>query len=107
MFLCLRKKSSNIIPRKHKSSPGLITFFSNTSKISWKEIIERNNITPLKSRIDAIQKLQPTSNKKQLQKFLGKLNFFSKYIYKMQLYLSSFYKILQNGQQNIRNDSKK
>ena len=29
-------------------------------------ILERNTITPLKSRIDAIQKLQPPSNKKKI-----------------------------------------
>ena len=60
--------------------------------------IERNSITPLKSRIDAIQKLQPPTNKKKIQEFLGMLNFLSKYIYKMQLYSGPFYNILR--QQN-------
>ena len=60
--------------------------------------IERETITPLKSRIDAIQKLQPPTNKKKLQEFLGILNFLSKYVYKMQLYFRSFYNILR--QQN-------
>ena len=57
--------------------------------------IERNTITPLKSRIDAIQKLQPPTNKKKIQEFLGMLNFLSKYVYKMQLYLGLFYNILR------------
>ena len=61
-------------------------------------IIERNTLTPLKSRIDAIQKLQPPTNKKKIQEFLGMLNFLSKYVYKMQLYLRPFYNILR--QQN-------
>ena len=66
--------------------------------------IERNTITPLKSRIDAIQKLQPPTNKKKIQEFLGMLVFLSKYVYKMQLYLrykhpqTTFYNILR--QQN-------
>ena len=60
--------------------------------------IERNTIIPLKSRIDAIQKLQPPTNKKKIQEFLGMLNFLSKYVYKMQLYLRPFYNILR--QQN-------
>ena len=60
--------------------------------------IERKTITPLKSRIDAIQKLQPPTNKKKIQEFLGMLNFLSKYVYKMQLYLRPFYNILR--QQN-------
>ena len=57
--------------------------------------IERNTITPLKSPIDAIQKLQPPTNKKKIQEFLGILNFLSKYVYKMQLYLRPFYNILR------------
>ena len=60
--------------------------------------IERNTITPLKSRIDAIQKLQPPTNKRKIQEFLGMLNFLSKYVYKMQLYLRPFYNTLR--QQN-------
>ena len=55
-------------------------------------------MTPLKSRIDAIQKLQPPSNKKKIQEFLGTLKILSKYVYKMQLYLRPFYNIL--SQQN-------
>ena len=51
----------------------------------------------MKSRIDAIQKLQPT-NKKKIQEFLRMLNFLSKYVYKIQLYLRPFYNILR--QQN-------
>ena len=61
-------------------------------------IIEKNTITPLKSRIDAIQKLQPPTNKKKIQEFLGMLNFLTKYVYKMQLYLKPFYNIFR--QQN-------
>ena len=41
-------------------------------------IIERNTITPLKSRIDAIQKLQSPLNKTKIQEFLGMLNLLSK-----------------------------
>ena len=61
-------------------------------------IIERKNITPLKSRKDATQKLQPPTNKKKIQEFFGMLNFLSKYVYKKQLYLRLFYNILR--QQN-------
>ena len=45
-----------------------------------------------------MQELQPHSNKKKIQEFLGMLNFLSKYVYKMQLYLRPFYNILR--QQN-------
>ena len=60
--------------------------------------LERNTITPLKYRMNATQKLQPPSCKRKIQEFFGKLNFLSKYIYKMQLYLRPFYNILR--QQN-------
>ena len=59
---------------------------------------EINTRIPLKFRIDAIQKLQPLSNKKKIQEFLGMLYFLGKYVYKMQLYLRPFYNILR--QQN-------
>ena len=45
--------------------------------------IERSTFTPLKSRIDANQKLQPPTNKTKNQEFLGMLNFLSKYVYKI------------------------
>ena len=72
-------------------------------------IIERNTITPIKPRIDAIQKIQPPTNKKKIQEFLGMLNFHSKYVYKKQLYLRPFYNILRqqttlNGLLNIKHD---
>ena len=55
-------------------------------------------MTPLKSCIDAIQKLQPSSNKRKKQELLGMLNFLRKYTYKIQLYLRPSYNILR--QQN-------
>ena len=55
-------------------------------------------MTPLKSRIDAIQKLQLPSNENKIQEFFGVPNFFIKYVYKIQLYLRPFYNILR--QQN-------
>ena len=42
--------------------------------------------------------MQPPSNKKKIQEFFELLNFLSKYVYKMQLYLRPFYNILR--QQN-------
>ena len=47
-------------------------------------IIRKDIIIQLKSRIDAIQKLQPPINKKKIQEFLGMLSFLSKYVYKIQ-----------------------
>ena len=80
-----------------KAAPDTSHFFLTRVKFLGHDI-GRNNITPLKSRIDAIQKLQPPTNKKKIQEFLGMLNFLSKYAYKMQLYLKPFYNFLR--QQN-------
>ena len=80
-----------------KAAPDKSHFFLTRVKFLGHNI-ERKTITPLKSRIDAIQKLQPPTNKKKIQEFLGMLNFLSKYVYKMQLYLRPFYNILR--QQN-------
>ena len=60
-----------------KAAPGKSHFFLTRVKILG-HIIKRNTITPLKSRIDSIQKLQPPLNKKKIQEFLGMRNFLSK-----------------------------
>ena len=80
-----------------KAAPDKSHFFLTRAKF-FGHIIERNTITLLKTRIDAIQKLQPPTNKKKNQYFLGMINFLSKYVYKKQLYLRPFYNILK--QQN-------
>ena len=57
-----------------KAVPHKSQFFLTRVKFLG-HIIEKNTITLLKSRIDAIQKLQPSTNKKKIQEFLGMLNF--------------------------------
>ena len=59
------------------------TFFLNTRKIS-RTYYREKHYNPIESRIDAIQKLQPPTNKKKIQEFVGMLNFLNKYVYKMQ-----------------------
>ena len=97
MFTVLEKYHQILLQENMKAAPDKSHFFLTRVKFLG-HIIERNTITPLKSRIDAIQKLQPPSNKKKIQEFFGMLNFLSKYVYKMQLYLRPFYNILR--QQN-------
>ena len=110
MFIIL-EQYHQILKKKHQSSSRQITIFLNTRK-NLGHIIESNTITPLKSRIHAIQKLQPPINKKKIQEFLGMLNFLSRNVCKMQLFLRPFYNILRqqntsNGLPNIKQDSKK
>ena len=88
--IILQNKNLKAAPYKSHFFLTLVKFLGHN--------IERNTITPLKSHIDAIQKLQPPTNKKKIQEFLGMLYFLSKYVYKMQLYLRPFYNILR--QQN-------
>ena len=86
MFTVLEHYHKILQNENLKAAPDKSHFFLTRVKFLGHNI-ERNTITPLKSRIDDIQKLQPPTNKKKIQEFLGMLNFFSKYIYKMQLYL--------------------
>ena len=108
MFIVLEKYHQILLQENMKAAPDKSHFFLTRVKFLG-HIIERNTITLLKSRIDAIQKLQPPSNKKKIHEFLAMLNFLGKYVYKMQLYLRPFYKsldrkITSNGQQNTKNN---
>ena len=97
MFTVLEHYHKILQNENLKAAPNKSYFFLTRVKFLGHSI-ERNTITPLISRIDAIQKLQPPTNKKEIQEFLGMLNFLSKYVYKMQLYLRPIYNILR--QQN-------
>ena len=89
IFIVLEKYYQILLQENMKAAPDKSHFFLTRVKFLG-HIIERNTITLLKSRIDAIQKLQPPSNKKKIQEFLAMLNFLGKYVYKMQLYLRPF-----------------
>ena len=92
MFTVLERYHKKLQNENLKAAPEKSHFFLTRVKFLGHNI-ELNTITPLKSRIDAIQKLQPPTNKKKIQEILGMLNFLSKYVYKMQLYLRPFYNI--------------
>ena len=88
MFLCNHKEEMftvleqyhQILQNKNlKVAPDKSHFFLTRVKILGHNI-EQNTINPLKSRVDAIQKLQPPTNKKKILEFLGMLNFLSKYV---------------------------
>ena len=111
MFKVVEKYHQILLEKNKKAAPDKSLFFLTRVKFLG-YIFEGNTITPLKSRTDTIIKLQPPSNKKKIQEFFGRLNFLSKYVYKMQLYLRPFYNILRqqiilNGRQKTENDLKK
>ena len=82
MFIILEQYHQILKNENMKAAPDKSHFFLTRVKLLG-HIIESNTITPLKSRIHAIQKLQPPTNKKKIQEFLGMLNLLSKYVYKM------------------------
>ena len=94
MFTVLEQYHKILQNNNLKAAPDKSHFFLTSVKF-LEHNVERNTIAPLKSRIDAIQKLQSPANKKKIQELLGTLNFLSKYVYKMQLYLRPFYNILR------------
>ena len=81
MFNVLEKNHRILLKENIKAAPDKSHFFTRVKFLG--HIIEENTITPFKSRIDAIIKLQPPSNKKKIQEFLGMLKFLSKYVCKM------------------------
>ena len=87
MFSCNHKLKTKYLQyhkilqnKSLKAAPDKSHFFLTRVKFLG-DHIERNTITPIKSRIDAIQKLQPPTNKKKIQEFLEMLNFLGKYVY--------------------------
>ena len=111
MFNVLEQYHQILQNENLKAAPDKSHFFLTKVKFLGHNI-ERKTITPLKSRIDAIQKLQPPTNKKKIQELLGMLNFLANmfikcnYIYDHSIiYLDN--KIILNGIQNIKHDLKK
>ena len=83
MFDAIEKYHQILLNENVNAAPDKSLFFSHFYKKLLGHIIEGNRITPLKSHIAAIIKLEPPSHKKNPRM----LNFLSKYDYKMQLYL--------------------
>ena len=69
MFNVLEKYHANTSERKSEAAPDKSHFFLTRVKFLGHNI-ERKTITPLKSSIDAIQKLQPPTNKRKSKNFL-------------------------------------
>ena len=65
MFLVLEQNHQILQNKNMKAAPDKSHFFLTRVKFLG-HIIEKNTITLIKSRIDAIQKLQPPTNKKKI-----------------------------------------
>ena len=97
-FTVLEKYHQILLHENMKAAPDKSHFFSNTCKVSCTHYRKKNH-NPIKISYRCNPKTQPPFNKKKIQDFFGMLNFLSKYVYKVQLYLKPFYNILR--QQNI------
>ena len=69
MFTVLEKYHQILQNENMKAAPDKSHFFLRRVKF-FGHIIEKNTITPLKSLIDAIQKLQPPTNKNKNQEYM-------------------------------------
>ena len=74
MFTVLEQYHQILKKENMEAAPDKSHFFLKRVK-SLGHIIKKNTITPLKSRIDAIQKFQPSPNKQKIQEFLEMLIF--------------------------------
>ena len=75
MFKVIEKCRQILFKENRKAAPDKLQIFL-TRVNFFGHNIEGNTITPLKSRIDAIIKLQ-TLSKKKIEEFLGMLSFLS------------------------------
>ena len=80
MFKVLDKYHQILLEENKKGAPDKSHYFFLTRVKFLGHNNEGNSITPLISRIDAVIKLQPPSNKKKIQESLGILNFLNKYV---------------------------
>ena len=81
LFKVLENYHQILLEENMKAAPDKSFFFLARVKFLG-YVFKRNTNTPLKPRIDAIIKLQPPTNKKKIQEFLGRLNFLSEYVFK-------------------------
>ena len=56
--------------------------------------IGNNTIKPISSKVDALHKLKPPTSKTELLRFIGSMNFYSKFINKLHISLKPFYILL-------------
>ena len=58
--------------------------------------IGNNTIKPISSKVDALHKLKTPTSKTELMRFIGSMNFYSKFINKLHISLKPFYTLLHD-----------
>lgn len=61
-------------------------------------ILQKNTITPLKDNLKSIKDFPIPQNRKQIRQFLGKINFYGKYIPNVSIVLDPLHKLLRKDQ---------
>lgn len=61
-------------------------------------ILQKNTITPLKDNLKSIKDFPVPQNRKQIRQFLGKINFYGKYIPSVSIVLDPLHKLLRKDQ---------
>ena len=78
-----------------KIAPEKSFYFLLTVKLLGHEI-GNNTIKPISSKIDAIHQLKTPTSKTELMRFIGSMNFYSKFINKLHISLKPFYTLLHD-----------
>ena len=96
MFIRLDNFHKALRQSKLKAAPDKTFFFLLSVKFLG-HVITDNKIKPLLNKIEAIQKMKRPESKKDVMKFLGALNYYSKYFPNMHVILAPLYKLLHNN----------
>ena len=79
-----------------KIAPEKSFYILLTVKFFGHEIGGHNTNKPIFSKVDGIQKLKTPTSKTELMRFIGSLNFYSKFINKLHISLKPFYTLLHD-----------
>ena len=82
MYETLIQYHKILLKENLKAAPAKTFFILKKVKFLG-HIIENKKVKPLASRIDVFQKLEPQTSMRALQRYLGRINFLAKYVYRM------------------------
>ena len=93
LFKALRKNGLKISPKKCQLFKTELQYMGNTIFIRNKRVC----VKPLRSRIEAIQKLKPPMTIKECRGFVGMVNFVSTFCPELQQFLKPIYDLTRKG----------
>ena len=93
LFKAMIKHGLKLFPKKCQLFMKHLVYMGNVFHIDGSTI----SITPLKSRVEAIQKLQPPTNVKECKSFCGVVNYLSIFCRHLQKLLKPIYDLTRKG----------